>query len=213
MNYIKHLNACFQKFHDDSRLNPTHISLYMALFHFWNIYKFPESFYINRQEVMKLSKIGSKATYHRCITHLNDWKFIKYMPSHNPYKGSQIKMLNLGTTSKQVINEFKTSVEQALVSNTNSTKQIENYNKQELPKNKIEVINFFIDKKWPKLEAEKFYNHYQSIGWKIGGKIKIVDWQASASNWILKTPKHINQLSQNKDNLKTSKIKNYDQPL
>ncbi|GAL63710.1 hypothetical protein JCM19300_2746 [Algibacter lectus] len=40
-----------------------------------------------------------------------------------------------------------------------------------------------------------------------------MDWQASASNWILKTPKHINQLSQNKDNLKTSKIKNYDQPL
>ncbi|WP_368411680.1 hypothetical protein [Algibacter lectus] len=162
---------------------------------------------------MKLSKIGSKATYHRCITHLNDWRFIKYIPSHNPYKGSEIKMLNLGTTSKQVINEFKTSVEQALVSNTNSTKQIENYNKQELPKNKFEVINFFIVKKWPKLEAEKFYNHYQSIGWKIGGKIKIVDWQASARNWILKTPKHKNQLSQNKDNLKTSKIKNYDQPL
>ncbi|GAL80292.1 hypothetical protein JCM19274_582 [Algibacter lectus] len=62
-------------------------------------------------------------------------------------------MLNLETTSKQVINEFKTSVEQALVSNTNSTKQIENYNKQELPKNKIEVINFFYRQKMAKIRS------------------------------------------------------------
>ncbi|MDN3664085.1 hypothetical protein ACFFU1_11455 [Algibacter miyuki] len=215
MNYIKHLNMCFEKFQEDTRLNPTHISLYMALFHFWNIYKFPETFYINRHEVMKLSKIGSKATYHRCLKKLSDWKFINYMPSHNPYKGSEIKILILGTTSKQVINKLKTSTEQALVPNTNSNKQIENIIKQKLPKNKIEVIHFFKSKNWSELEAQKFYNHYQSIGWKIGGKIKIVDWQASAGNWVLKTDKikTENALSQNKDNLKTSKIKNYDQPL
>ena len=32
MNYIKLLNAAFEKFYFDDRLNPTHISLYMALF-------------------------------------------------------------------------------------------------------------------------------------------------------------------------------------
>lgn len=61
MNYIKHLNAVFQQFSMDSRLNPTHISLYVALFQFWNIHRFPEVFYINREEVMVMAKIGSKA--------------------------------------------------------------------------------------------------------------------------------------------------------
>ena len=36
MNYIKLLNAAFEKFYFDDRLNPTHISLYMALFQEWN---------------------------------------------------------------------------------------------------------------------------------------------------------------------------------
>tara|TARA_R110002073_G_scaffold327921_3_gene508850 strand:+ start:8263 stop:8910 length:648 start_codon:yes stop_codon:yes gene_type:complete len=215
MNYIKHLNTVFQKFYADKKLNPTHISLYMALFQFWNINRFPKEFYIDRQEIMQLSKIGSKATYHRCLKQMNTWKYLKYMPSHNPYKGSKIKMLIFGTTSEQVVNEFETSAEQALVPNTNSNKQIENINKTKLPKNEIEVIDFFKSKKWPANEAKKFFNHYQGIGWKIGGKIKIEDWQATASNWMLKANEFetVDAVSQNKDNLRTTKQKDYGQPL
>ena len=40
MNYIKLLNAAFEKFFFDDRLNPTHISLYMALFQEWNSSRF-----------------------------------------------------------------------------------------------------------------------------------------------------------------------------
>ncbi len=215
MNYIKHLNAVFKKFYADKRLNTTHVSLYMALFQFWNINRFPEEFYINRQQIMQLSKIGSTATYHGCLKQMNSWKYLKYMPSHNPYKGSKIKMFNFGTTSEQVVNEHETSTEQALIRNTNINKQIENINKTKLPKNEIEVIDFFKKKKWPTNEAQKFYNHYQGIGWKIGGKIKIEDWHATADNWMLKANeiKTIESVSQIKDNLRTSKIKDYDQPL
>ena len=67
INYIKHLNAVFNQFSKDNRLNPTHISLYIALFQLWNLNRFLEEFFINRDEVMQLSKIGSKSTYHRCI--------------------------------------------------------------------------------------------------------------------------------------------------
>jgi len=215
MNYIKHLNAVFREFYGDKKLNATHISLYMALFQFWNINRFPEEFYINRQEIMQLSKIGSKATYHRCLKQMHNWKYLRYKPSHNPYKGSKIKMLIFDTTSEQDVNEFETSNGQALVPNTNINKQIENINKTKLPKNEIEVIDFFKRKKWPTIEASKFYNHYQGIGWKIGGKIKIEDWQATARNWILKSSEFetVEAVSQNKDNLKTSKHKDYGQPL
>jgi hypothetical protein len=215
MNYIKHLNAVFQKIYADKRLNTTHVSLYMALFQFWNINRFPEEFYIDRQEIMQLSKIGSTATYHGCLKQMNTWKYLKYMPSHNPYKGSKIKLFNFGTTSEQVVNELETSTEQALIRNTNINKQIENINKTKLPKNEFEVIDFFKKKKWPANEAKKFYNHYQGIGWKIGGKIKIKDWQATASNWMLKANEFetADVVSQKKDNLRTNKNKDYGQPL
>jgi len=215
MNYIKHLNGVFQQFSKDSKLNPTHISLYMALFQFWNINRFPDIFYINREEVMNMAKIGSKATYHRCLKNMDSWKYIYYYPSHNPFKGSKIKMLIFGTTSEQLLNEPETTSEQALVSYININKQITNNNKLKLPKNKNEVINFFKNKKWPEIEASKFYNHYKSIGWKIGGKAKIENWQSTAENWMLKSKeiKQIGQVSQIQDNLQTSKNKDYDQPL
>nr|WP_103864825.1 hypothetical protein [Aquimarina sp. I32.4] len=215
MNYIKHLNGVFQQFAKDSRLNPTHISLYMALFQYWNINRFPKVFFINREEVMKMSKIGSKATYHRCLKDLSNWKYIHYMPSHNPYKGSKIKMLIFDTTADQVLNKIETIAEHVVVPNTNTNKPISNNNKTKLPKNEIEVIKFFKTKEWPAVEGLKFFNHYQAIGWKLGGKAKIVDWQASASNWMLKAKEleTVKQPSQIKDNLRTTKNKDYGQPL
>ncbi|WP_338034476.1 hypothetical protein [Lacinutrix algicola] len=188
----------------------------MALFQLWNLNRFPEVLYINRQEIMRLSKIGSKATYHRCLRQLNDLEYIIYLPSHNPYKGSQVKMLKFDTsynTTTSTSNEQV--VRQALVPNINSNKQIENINKTKLPKNKNSVIDFFKMNKWPNNEALKFYNHYQGIGWKIGGKIKIEDWHATADNWMLKANEFepVNTVSQIKDNLRTSKNKDYDQPL
>ncbi|MFD2586055.1 hypothetical protein ACFSQJ_03890 [Croceitalea marina] len=103
MNYIRHLNAVFQQFAKDGRLNPTHISLYMGLFQLWNQYHFSETFHINREEVMELSKIGSKSTYHRCIKELSHWCYLLYTPSHNPFRGSRIKMFEFGTSSEQVL--------------------------------------------------------------------------------------------------------------
>lgn len=219
MNYIKHLNAVFQQFSLDSRLNPTHISLYMALFQFWNINRFPEVFHINREEIMCLSKIGGTATYHKCLKNLNDWKYLCYLPSYNPYKGSRIKMFIFETGSDQAMNKRKTRTEQALIPNTNSIKQIENNTKTKLPQSKNEVLTLFENKKWPSLEAKKFYNHYNSIGWKLGGKIKITDWHFTAENWMLKAQeiKTANNEKQNthedEDFLKTKKEKNYNEPL
>jgi hypothetical protein len=81
-------------FFDKSLLNnsikPTHISLYLALFQFWISNKFINPISIHRAEVMSLSKIASIATYHKCIRELHDKGFIKYQPSHNPFKSSMV---------------------------------------------------------------------------------------------------------------------------
>ena len=95
MNYIKHLSGFFNKIVQDTDLNPTHVSLYMALFQSWNINRFQNPISITRNEVMRISKIFSKATYHKCVNELHQKGYINYEPSHNPFKGSLIWVIEL----------------------------------------------------------------------------------------------------------------------
>ncbi|SNR84148.1 hypothetical protein [Lutibacter flavus] len=216
MNYIKCLNGVLNQFSKDNRLNPTHISLYIALFQFWNYNRFPEEFFINREKIMSFSKIGSKSTYHKCVRELSHWKYIRYKPSHNPFKGSRVKMFNFETSSKTTYSQevdLNYSISgQALVSNTNINKHIINFIR-------LEAI---AKEKYPKLETKKFFNHYQGIGWKVGGKAKMVDWQATARSWMLKAEEMkltLGEKSNNlqpdqfQDNLNTNRNKNYDERL
>jgi len=215
MNYITHLNAVFQQFSKDPSLNATHISLYMALFQTWNIHRFQNTFYIHREEIMRMGKIGSNPTYHRCMKKLHEQKYIQYLPSYNPYKGSRVNMLIFDISSKQALNKYETSSKQALTPLINYNKQKTNFNKRELPQNENEVLNHFKNKNWSANEGKKFYNHYQSIGWKLRNEIKIIDWHATAENWMLKANEFEKAPAafQKRDNLKTSKNKNYGEPL
>ncbi|AEA43683.1 hypothetical protein [Fluviicola taffensis] len=102
MNYIKHLTGFFERIIQEDRLNPTHISLYVALFQFWNVQRFRNPISINREEVMRLSKIASKATYHKCMRELDELKYITYEPSYNPFRGSLITLHDLELDQKAV---------------------------------------------------------------------------------------------------------------
>jgi len=176
INYIKHLNGVFAQFSKDNRLNPTHISLYIGLFQLWNFNYFMEEFYINREEAMAYSKIGSKSTYHRCIRELSHWNYIRYIPSHNPFKGSRIKMFNFGTSYGQAMDgnspELGTSIGQALVS-----------------------INKPLQKKKNNTNIDKQKNHKNS---------RFQDQENGAKQ---------KSTVPNGDNLKTSREKDYNEPL
>ena len=153
MNYIKHLTGFFDRIIPDHNLNPTHVSLYIALFQFWNINRFINPISITRDEVMRICKISSKATYHKCMSDLNDKGYIKYEPSYNPYKGSMVILFDFSeslkpvqkkasspkknvSNNKLVMNKQETSTEtstettneQALVSSINNTNITNNSN-------------------------------------------------------------------------------------
>ena len=100
MNYIKHLTGFFEKVAIDKTLNPTHVSLYIALFQFWNCNRFKNPISINRDEVMRISKISSKATYHKCLKNLHSLGYINYEPSYNPFKGSHVILFNFSEDLK-----------------------------------------------------------------------------------------------------------------
>ncbi len=301
MNYIKHLTGFFEKVAIDKTLNPTHVSLYIALFQFWNCNRFKNPISINRDEVMRISKISSKATYHKCLKNLHSLGYINYEPSYNPFKGSHVILFNFSEdlkplpkserkpkneplielVSEQALNKSCTSIEtgteQALVpsinyiNNTNIlndknvsnleklTKNFEEINNSDL-KNEDEekekssakkemfstfadtdekqteksrqkefivtssivekptienVKSYFQENDFPEQEAQKFFNYFKSVGWLVGGKTPMVDWQAAAQNWMINAPKFISNAEQpnRAKQLNTTTDKDYSEPL
>jgi len=239
MNYIKLLNGAFEKFFFDDRLNPTHISLYMALFQEWNCSRFADEFYVNRRDLMRCAKIGSKSTYHRCVADLDSWLYLSYFPSNNPYKGSKIKMSIIGTSDEPVTGRYNPTLEQlaehycptngqvvdsnrpisgqALVSTINNNKQV---NTIKQPKGRQAVIDFFNEKGFDADEGKKFFEHYEDRKWQTSDGKPIRDWRALAANWMDRTEifdeentSNKKETSQKQDNLRTTKNKDYGQPL
>lgn len=255
MNYIRHLTGFYDKIQQDERLNPTHISLYLALFQFWNINHFQNPISISRNEMMRLSKISALGTYHKCIKELQNFGYIEYIPSFNPYKGSLVNLYNFENLEVQNLNKRntkkRTTIEQevnntrikndignrqALIPSINNTnisnnKTIVNPPETVIARNEAkrndeaisdlqpvipkivqkneeflstdndqpttkfcpphisEVKMYFAEKDAPSEEAEKFFNHYESNGWLVGGKSKMKNWQAAARNWLLNSKK------------------------
>ena len=100
MNYIKHLTGFFNKISNENAINPTHISLYLALFQCWNVNRFKNPTGISREEIMKASKINSKATYHKCMKELQALGFMEYIPTYNPHSCSNVIMVNFSDELK-----------------------------------------------------------------------------------------------------------------
>jgi hypothetical protein len=81
-----------------------------------------------------------------------------------------------------------------------------------------EVITFFLSENFPEIEAKKYFNHFESNGWRVGGKSPMKNWNAAARNWMLNSQKFITPQnfpkSQQKPNSKPDpNNKNYAEPL
>lgn len=267
MNYIKHLTGFFIRIASEETIYPTHISLYLALFQSWNINRFKNPIAISRDEMMKTSRIASKATYHKCIKELQNMGFIEYLPSYNPYSGSEVILHDLSDRKNAFKNQTSSIIDQTqpindlanskgaeranepnIYNNTKTSKNnknisidtnFKNFNENEFlevekkekkssaKKREIEnpsieqVKDYFKQEEYSEFEAERFYNYYTSNGWLIGGKTKMIDWQASARNWMLNTAKFTINIPQNIQSreqpkakqLQVTEDKNYAEPL
>lgn len=269
INYITHLNAAFNRFCNDERLTPFHISLYFALFHFWNAAKFRTPISINREETMAAARIGSANTYTRCLKELNAWGYIRYEPSFSPLVGSKIHLYTFSKTTDKTINNGtdistdkstgKASEKVLRPSIKTKTNKL-NHKKNEhirskgseksvslhrsktskgkkrkvAPKEKEsrspradpgcerpllhQVKKYFSEKGWSNLEAEKFFNYYQSNGWLIGGKTPMRSWKAASKNWMINSEKFSNNgpksgVEKEAGRLSSKQDKNYAEPL
>jgi len=107
--------------------------------------------------------------------------------------------------------------------NKKKQKRFRTTNSENLPDEKSpvpdlsEVEQFFEQSQFPRSEAQKFYAHYQSSGWKTGDQMKILSWQAVARKWMNNTQsfktdeREPNQVGTSK--LSVTVNKNYSEPL
>lgn len=188
---MQHLNGFFSQILYNNRLSPTHISMYMSLFQLWTINRFENQFRIVREEVMKVSKIKSVATYHKCLTDLHNLGYIIYEPSFNPYKGSLVSIVktsviqpqrrNINSAINRSLNSFE---DENLIDLSKNSPKVNSINFQ--PPHLCEVRMYFQEKGARIEEAQKFYDHYENIGWTVVGKFPMKSWTAAARNWLKK---------------------------
>jgi hypothetical protein len=94
MNYIRHLNAFFSLVRSDQRLTASHVSLYIALFHYWNYNRFNNPFSIYRENIMDLCKL-SKNTYYKCLKELHASQYIYHFPASSKFTTVRISIIHL----------------------------------------------------------------------------------------------------------------------
>lgn len=66
----------------------------------WNRSGWKKDLSVNREELMFISKIGSRGTYIKTLRELEKMGLIKYKPSHNPMIGSIINLSIFGPTTR-----------------------------------------------------------------------------------------------------------------
>lgn len=79
---------------DDARINATHISVYMALLHQFNLSGGTNPVLVSREDVMKLAKINARHTYNKFMNNLNEYGYIRYQPSVNGFSKSLVFLNN-----------------------------------------------------------------------------------------------------------------------
>jgi len=79
----------------------------------------------------------------------------------------------------------------------------------------LEYVKIYFDEKGVSaIEAEKFFNYFESNGWLVGGRAKMKDWKAAARNWILNIPKFAPKAKPvNSGTANLNQSKNYGEPL
>lgn len=77
----------------DKRLRSAHVALYYSLIIVRHKSQACSEFIITRKELVQLSRIGSIATYQKCIYELVHYGYIEYKPTFNSYIGTKVRFI------------------------------------------------------------------------------------------------------------------------
>ncbi len=94
MEPLKVLNNFLRSIKNDSRVDPILVSVFIALFQTWLDEDCKNPFVISCPDIMPRAKISGKATYHRAISALSLYGYIRYEPSKSNKKRSIVYLIS-----------------------------------------------------------------------------------------------------------------------
>ncbi len=155
---------------------------------------------------------GDNSTDNSCDIGNDTTPVIEVRPSINNI--NKKKHINIG---KGGLPSDRTMDDEFVVSTPKSKREQRSSSSVKMPPSLDAVILFFNEKNKTDLDAEKFFNHFESNGWLVGGKSKMKNWQAAARNWISRSEEYTKRslsLSNGKPgNLNVNQNKDYSVPL
>jgi hypothetical protein len=86
-------------------------------------------------------------------------------------------------------------------------KVVENLNSKCNFEEALEYISLRLGIEQGKIEAQKFFNYYESNGWKVG-KNPMKNWKAAANNWITNSNTYAKGTTTNKPKLNKHELDN-----
>ena len=95
MELFPPMTGFYEAIEEDARIGTTHISLYMALLQQWNLSGGLNPVIITRTTIMKAAKINARYTYNKCMNNLQEFGYITYLPSSNPFTNSTVYLKGL----------------------------------------------------------------------------------------------------------------------
>ena len=95
MDKLQQLTLRLNRASSDARLKRPHLALYLALCNEWIANQFHNPYNISRRKLMAASRIRSRVTYHKVITELKSFGYLRYSPSYHPVKGSSVSLTHL----------------------------------------------------------------------------------------------------------------------
>jgi hypothetical protein len=79
----------------DDRVGPVHVCLYLAIVQCRERQGLAATFFIRREELMRLAKIRGKTTYFRTMGELAEWGYVEYWPSRDKGGRSRVKAVKM----------------------------------------------------------------------------------------------------------------------
>jgi len=90
------LDDFFETIVEDPRIGTSHIVIYLALVHAWQIKGCPDSMEVAAYEVMQFAKLRKRDTYLMRVKDLAAFGYIKYQPAENEYVKAEVRFRKLG---------------------------------------------------------------------------------------------------------------------
>ena len=110
----------------------------------------------------------------------DDYDFFDEIPSKSPANPQQTPSKSPANPHKQ---EYKEGENKESIEREYTEKDSTPTKKKNFVRPTLEEIKAYCQETGLSIDAEYFFDYYNSNGWKVGGKSPMKDWRATARNW------------------------------